>query len=165
MALVRSPVYTITVTMEDRDKNTSTVQFHCDIQNTIAEIVTAIDDFFVIWLQGLSNAIVKSWTISTTAEEDQDVLAPEESDVQRKGVFSFTAANGASYVVSVPSIKNTLVVDRTNVINTADPFVSSFTSGVLSSGPLALVRPRTYLGSDIRRLEKAVKHHRGSRRG
>jgi len=165
MALVRKPTYNITINLEDRDKNTSTLTFYVNITNTIVEIITAVENVIIPRLIDLTNAIVRGWTISTSAEEDDNVLAPEPSDVQRKGVFSFSAANGASYVIAVPSIRNDLVVDRTNVLDTSNPLVSSFVDMIVSEAVLALVRPRTYLGSDIRRLEKAVKHHRRSNKG
>lgn len=165
MALVRKPTYNVTINLEDRDKNTSTITFYVNTTNTIVETITAVENVIIPRINDLTNAIVRGWTISTSAEEDDNLLAPEVSDVQRKGVFSFSAANGASYVISVPSIRNELVVDRTNVLDTSNILVSSFVDMVVSEAVLALVRPRTYLGSDIRRLEKAVKHHRRSNKG
>jgi hypothetical protein len=166
MALVRKPTYLITLTYEDRDKNTSTVQFAVDTVNTILEITIAIDTTIIPAVNALTNAVCKGWSITTSAEEDDPaLLAPEESDVQRKGVFSFSAANGAPVVLQIPSIRNTLVVDRSNVINNADAVVTDFVNMVTSPAVLALVRPRSYLGSDIVRFEKAYKIHRASKKG
>jgi hypothetical protein len=166
MALVRSPVYTLNITLQDRDRNKSTLSFYVDTVNTIAEIQTAITSYFIPRIVAITNALVTGWSIVTSAEDsDVTAVAPEVSDVERKGVFSFRAANSASYVLSVPSIQNTMVVDGTNKIDIANAAVVDFVELVTSPTLLALVRPRTYLGSDITRLDKAEKHHRGSRNG
>jgi glycine cleavage system pyridoxal-binding protein P len=84
--------------------------------------------------------------------------------VERKGVFSFRAADGSSIIVSVPSLLNTKVIDETNVINKADAAVTSFINAMLDTS-LTLITPSSHLGSNIVMVDKAVKTHRGSRRG
>ena len=165
MALVRNPVYSLTFSFEDRDKNTSTVGFYVGTGNTILEIETAANTYYIPDLLALSDATLKQWSVSSVWEEDSVPLAPETAEVQRGGLFSFQAANGAPFHMTIPSIRNTLVIDRSNIINASDPAVATFISNMLSSGPLALVRPRTYLGSDLRSFEKAVKRHRASTKG
>lgn len=165
MAFNRRPVWGLNFTMEDRDKNTSTLGFFVDSVNTVLEMETAVTTYYLPDLQALTDAKIKSWGLTSVWENDSTALAPETADVERKGVFSFRAANRAAFTISVPSILNTVVIDRSNIINPADTAVAKFVSDMLSSGLLALVRPRTYLGSDIASFEKAEKHHRGSTRG
>ena len=165
MAFVRRPVWGLNFTVKDRDSNTSTLGFFVDSVNTVLEMETAVADFYLPDLQALTDGSIVSWGLTSVWEDAAAALAPETSDVERKGVFSFRAANRAAFTMSVPSIKNSLVIDRTNLINPVDTAVSKFISDMLSSGLLALVRPRTYLGSDIASFEKAEKHHRGSTRG
>ena len=165
MSLDRRPVYGLNFTVQDRDKNNSTVGFFVDTVNTIAEIELAATTYYIPDLQALTDGVVKSWSVTSIWEESALALAPETSDVERKGVFSFRASNGAAFTMSIPSIKNTKVIDRSNIVNAADTDVAKFISDMLSSGLLALVRPRTYLGADLASFDKAEKHHRGSTRG
>jgi hypothetical protein len=65
----------------------------------------------------------------------------------------------------VPSIRNTLVVDRSNLIDRTAVAVSTFITMVLDGSILGIAHPVTYLGADIVAVEKAVKKHRGSSRG
>lgn len=163
MALVRSPVYTITFTIQDRDLNTSNLTTYALTANTIAELTADVDLRYIPAIQGMSNGVITRVTYSTTYEEDSNVLAPEESDVQRKGLFSYKAANGATYSIHIPSLRNTLVVDRTNVIDVSAGAGQTFNNLILDGG--FVTRPVTYLGSDIRALLKAEKRHRGSTSG
>ncbi|MBL0830561.1 hypothetical protein JK320_25425 [Klebsiella pneumoniae] len=167
MALTQSPVYNVTISLVDRDMNKSTVRFHVPTGDTTATGLAAqVEESLIPAIQGISDAIVSGYSVSVQAEDpDAGNLAPETSDVERKGVFSFRAANGGSFVCQVPSIKNTLVIDETNVINKADSLVTAFITAVTDPGLLALGKPSTYLGADISQFVKARKAHRGSSRG
>lgn len=165
MAFVQRPVFGINFTFEDRDKNKSTVGLYVDTSNTMLELEAAIGGYYRPNLVALSDATLVSYSVTTVWEETAVALAPETADVERKGVFSFRAANGAPFVMSVPSIRNSLIVDRSKIINATDADVAAFIANMLSSGPLAIARPRTYLGSDLSSFTKAEKHHRGSTRG
>lgn len=164
MALVLSPVYNVSITLIDLDWNTSSMTVHVPAASVIGTVETFVTGTLIPAIQGISNAVVKAWSISRTAIDNAAVAdAPEESDVERKGVFSFRAADGSAYVISVPSLLNSLVTDRTNLIITSDGLVTDFTDA-LTAG-IAGSLPSTYLGSDIVRLDHARKMHRGSRRG
>lgn len=167
MAVTQAATYNVTVGMIDRDKNKSNITFHVPKgATTVDALANDIEGGLIPALQGISDALVESYTISLTAAEHGLVSPPlESSDVERKGVFSFRADNGSTYVCSVPSIKNTLVVDETNIINRADPLVSAFISAITDPGVLQLGKPSTYLGADLVTCEKARKTHRGSSRG
>lgn len=166
MAYTRSTTYVVTLTFQDRDNNKATTQFYTSTANLVLEVITAIEATIIPTIAALSDAVIIGWTISSAAEDLAPVIAPETSDVERKAVFSFRAENGASYVIQVPSVKNTLVVDGTNVLDVNNAVVAAFRDMVVSDAILALIRPRTYLGGDITQLQRTpYKMHRASRRG
>jgi hypothetical protein len=150
----------------DRDQNKSTTEFFVDTANTILEVITAIETYIVPRVSALSDAVCTGWSINSAAVDATPATPAETSDVERKGIFPFQAANGASYTLQIPSIKNTLVVDGSNAILTTQTDVANFIELVTSPTLLALVRPTTYLGSDIARLASVpTKKHRRSSRG
>lgn len=167
MPIVRSGVYTLTISGQDRDKNKSSIQFYVSTANTVLEVITAIENTIIPAVQAVSDMLVTGWTISSAAElDDLSGLAPESSDVERKGVFSLGCADGTSMVLQVPSFLNSLVIDGTNTINTTAPAVIDFIDMIISDAVLALVRPRNYRGIDVNSLVKApYKRHRASSKG
>jgi len=165
MALVQQPTYNVTLSLVDRDRNVSSMSVHIPTSSLIGAVETWVTGTLIPAVQGISNAVVKAWTINSSAVDDAAVaLAPEAADVERKGVFSFRAADGSAYVLSVPSILNTVVVDETNIIDKADAAVIAFRDAILNTSA-GLITPSSYLGSNIVMLDKAVKTHRGSSRG
>lgn len=162
MALTTDPTMGLTLTLMDRDKNVSTLGFYVVNGGLLAVIEAAITATLIPAVQAITDAVVIAWTLTTGARDYAPTLPAESSDVERKGVFSFRAANGASYVVAVPSIKNTMVIDETNVIDKLDASIAAFIDAVLDGSILGIAHPVTYLGSDIVSLTKAVKKHRGS---
>lgn len=166
MALVRHPTYSLTVSWKDRDNNKATTVFNVDTVNTMVEMTLALEGTIIPAMQALSDAVVTGWSINSAAVDTAILVAPEISDVERKGVFSFAAENGSTYLINIPSIKNTLVVDDTNVIDRSAAPVIAFVDMVISDTILALVRPRTYVGNDITRLLSVPKKkHRNNPRG
>lgn len=166
MAIEAAPTYSVSVTLVDRDKNRSSVSFHVPNSVTVGALATQMGDSLIPAIQGISDAVVESWSITQSATDHAAAsLAPESSDVERKGVFSFRADNGAPFVCQVPSIKNTVVIDETNIIDRANTAVAAFITAVTDPGLLELGKPSTYLGADIIQLDKARKTHRGSGRG
>ena len=165
MALVQQPTYNVTLSLVDRDRNTSTMSVHIPTTSLIGAVETWVTGTLIPAVTGISNGVIKAWSISTQAVDDTAVaLATEAADVERKGVFSFRAADGSASVVAVPSILNTVVIDETNVIDKTDALVIAFRDALLNTSGL-LITASTYLASDLVTLEKAVKNHRGSRRG
>lgn len=165
MALVQEPTYNVTLSLVDRDRNVSSMSVHIPITSLIGAVEAWVTATLIPAVQGISNAVVKAWTINASAVDDTAVsLAVEAADVERKGVFSFRATDGSSYVVSVPSILNTVVIDETQIINKADAAVVAFVNAILNTSA-GLIVPSTYLNSNIIMLDKAVKVHRGSSRG
>lgn len=164
MALTLSPVYDVSITLIDLDWNTSSMSLHFPATEAIATVEGFITSNVLPALADISNAVVKSWSITRSAIDNAAVAdAPEESDVERKGVFSFRAADGSVAIVNVPSFLNDFVTDRTNLITTGATEVTTFITAITDGITGAL--PSTYLGSDIVRLDHARKMHRGSRRG
>lgn len=164
MALTLAPTYSVSISMQDRDWNTSSVSFNFPASEVIATVEAFVTDTLIPAIEGISSAVIKSWSISRTAVDNAVVAdAAEPSDVERKGVFSFRAADGSASVVSVPSIINDVVIDRTNLIDIGDALVIAFLDAMTAGDTGAL--PCSYLGSDIVRIDHARKHHRGSRRG
>lgn len=164
MALTLNPVYDVTISMIDLDWNTSNLSLHFPATEAIATIEGFITSNVLPALADVSNAVVKSWSITRSAIDNAAVAdAPEESDVERKGVFSFRAADGSVSLINIPSFMNDFVTDRTNLITTGATEVATFVTAITDGITGAL--PSTYLGSDIVRLEHARKKHRGSARG
>lgn len=164
MALTLSPTYDVSLTLIDLDWNTSSMSLHFPASEAIATVEGFITSDVIPAIQGISNAVVKSWSITRSAIDNAAVSdAPEESDVERKGVFSFRAADGSAYVLNVPSLINDVVLNRTNLIDISDALVVTFLAAITDGITGAL--PSTYLGSDIVRLDHARKMHRGSRNG
>jgi hypothetical protein len=152
----------VNVTLMDRDRNLSNMSFNIPNGGLLAVIETAITGTLLTAIAAITDAVIVAWSVTTGAKDHAPALPPETSDVERKGVFSFRADNGASYVVAVPSIKNTMVIDQTNQINRLDAAVAAFIATVLDGSILGIAHPVTYLNSDIVSLEKSVKKHRGS---
>jgi hypothetical protein len=166
MAFTRNPTYCLTLSFIDRDKNKGSTEFFVDTVNTVVEITTALEATIIPTVQALSDAVITGWSISSAAVDLASAAPAETSDVERKGIFPFQAASGANYTMQIPSIKNTLVIDGTNVIDQTNAAVSTFVGMVISNAMLALVRPRTYLGSDVTRLQSTpTKKHRKSSKG
>lgn len=164
MAMVADPYFTFTISLIDRDKNTGS--FSMKIADTVAasDIVAAFGSDIAAALGGLSDASVAGWTLTRSAQDPEYATPGESSDVERKGVFSFRDDQNNPVVVSVPSIKNTLVVDGTQVINSADALVTAFTN-LFVTGALGVVRPISNAGNDVVRLATAKKTHRKSSKG
>jgi hypothetical protein len=162
MALTNDLTMNLTLSCMDRDRNTATVSFNIANGGLLAVIELAITGTIIPAVQALMDCTVVGWSLTTGGHDFAAALPAESSDVERKGVFSFRAANGASYVLAVPSIKNTLVIDRTNQIDMSANAVQTFVATVLDGSILGIAHPVTYLNSDLVSLEKAVKKHRGS---
>lgn len=166
MAFTRNPTYQLTISFVDRDGNKGSTEFFVDTVNTILEVITAIETNLIPAVQALSDAVVTGWSLTSSASDREPATPAETSDIERKGVFSFLADNGATYTLQIPSIKNSLVVDGSNIIDRSQAAVTTFINMVLSTSILALARPRTYLGSDIKSLQNTPnKKHRRNTRG
>jgi len=165
MALVERSYQLLTIQMRDRDLNTSSVEMRFSALADLTDFLAAIPTVVVAALAGISDAVVVGWTLTRQAVDAAPALAAETSDVERKGVFSLLTDNGHTVTVSVPSIKNTLVIDRTNQINLADALVIAFTNiltGVTLLDTAFMVSNRD---EAVETVIKGEKTHRGSSKG
>jgi len=164
MAFVADPYFTFTINLIDRDGNTGS--FSMKIADTVAasDIVDAFSGDIATALGGLSDASIIGYSLTQSTQDPEYTQPAESSDVERKGVFSFRDSGNNPVIVSVPSVKNTLVVDNTQVLNTADALVGAFVN-LFITGVLGVVRPISQAGNDVVRLKSAKKTHRKSSKG
>lgn len=147
----------LSMTFQDRDKNKSTTGIF--FQSALAYLdVEAAAAAAVAAFGALSDAPIVEYSISRNYVETGAINPPETSEVQKKGYFSFSLADRRKTSFEIPSIKPSVVVDNTNVINTADALVVALVTAVTAGGT-------DVSGQDIIRLEKAVKVHRQSSKG
>lgn len=165
MALVERSYQTLTLTLRDRDLNTSQVELRFSALLDLTDFLTAIPTVVVAALAGISDAVVVSWTLTRQAVDAVPADALETSDVERKGVFSLLTDNGHTVTVSVPSIKNTLVIDRTNQINLADALVIAFTDILTGETLLDTAFMVSNRDEAVVTVIKGEKTHRGSSKG
>lgn len=150
MAFTNDIAWSATATFQDRDRNNSTMSINLPAALTFAAAETAALAFFNA-AAATSDAVLYNYGLSKGAT-DYDLLValpPETSDVERKGVFQARAANGQIVKFEVPSIKNTLVVDGTNVILVADASVTAFIAAILDTGLGAGNSAVTNAGADL----------------
>lgn len=165
MALTERSYQTLTLNLRDRDLNNASVEMRFSALLDLTDFLLAIPTTVVAALAGISDAVVTSWTLTRQAVDPVAGLAAETSDVERKGVFSLLTDNGHTVVVSVPSIRNTMVIDRTNQINLADAAVIAFTNiltGVTLLDTAFMVSNRD---EAVETVIKGEKVHRGSSKG
>lgn len=168
MALTQDGFMTLTVRFIDRDQNTSTVGFRFSALGDITAFIAAIPTVLIAALANVSDALIQGWSLAQSAT-DPDVpgvsVPPETSDVERKGVWSMKTDNGFPVVLEVPSIRNTLVIDGSQLINRSAAAVIAFENilnGTVLLDTSNLVSNRD---EDVNQVVKAVKVHRKSSKG
>lgn len=165
MALEPYATYRVSVSLRDRDNNLSSVGFNYPSANTIGNVEAELTGTVIPAIQALSDAVVVGWSINYGAGDNVAPLAPETSDVERKGVFTFRADNGQIVKFEIPSIRNTLVVDGTNVLNPADAGVIAFISAMTAAGVDGLQAVSNVGGLLLAQASPAKKMHRRSSKG
>jgi hypothetical protein len=164
MAITTSPYWNLSLTFKDLDTNTSQMQFLLPDTVVLDDVVAAIDGAFGALVSPLSDAVLVGYSLSRGGTDYAAPDAAETSDVERKGVFTFKADNGQVLRVSVPSIKNSLVINKTNIINTGDTAVAAFIA-FITGGILGVGQPVTNGGGSAAQLLKAEKTHVQSSKG
>lgn len=165
MPFVADSQITVNVAVQDRDNNVGGFSVGYGSTNTLANIIAEVEEDLLPAAIGAIDGRVIGYTISYGALSDDFTQAPETSDIERKGVFQFQAANGQITKIELPSIKNTLVVDGSNVLNVADPLVAAVETAFLTPGVDGLA-PVTNTGSNlVTRKGFPHKMHRRSRKG
>jgi len=165
MALVERSYQLLTIQMRDRDLNKSSVELRFSALLDLTDFLAAIPTVVVAALAGISDAVVVGWTLTRQAVDSAPALPGEASDVERKGVFSALTDNGHTVTVSVPSILNTKVIDRTNQINLADAAVITFTNILDGTTLLDTAFMVSNRDEPVVEVIKGEKHHRASSKG
>lgn len=166
MAFVATSTKSMSLTLEDRDKNQSTITFHAPGAVVTADVETFALGTLATNIGALSNAGIRRISITHTYENDSFVQPPEESDVERKGVFVWVSDDRTTSKNEIPSLKNTLVLDGTDFINTTDSNVVTFMNMMIDSGLWDTYGLGNYRGIKLRGTKSAPKKiHRGSNEG
>jgi hypothetical protein len=153
----------VEVAFIDRDNNKGSTAFYLPATTLLADAITAAGQYATL-VAAISDATYEGYSISTGAHESAQAQPPETADVERKGVFTFTDSAGFSSIMSVPSIKNTVVIDGTNKIDDADTNVTAFVAGVVTGAGLA-ARAISYHGVSFASVRRSKKSHRKSSKG
>lgn len=167
MAFTSDATWAASGTFQDRDRNTASMSIRLPGALTFAQAETAALAVFNA-AAAISDAIFYDYNLSRGAMDFAQLtaLAPETADVERKGVFQCRAANGQTVKFEVPSIKNTLVVDGTNVLLASDTDVAAFIAVLQDTGLGAGNSPVTNAGSDlVANVGTPHKIHRKSSKG
>ena len=136
MALSAPTTWEFTLVLTDRDNNKAPVSFFAPAAVILGDLETFITGTLIPNVEALSDAVVTSYHIGRSAFDYAPAQAPETSDVERKGVFSFRVDGGGILTNQIPSIKNTLVVDGSNLLNPADAAVTTFIAMMTDTGLL-----------------------------
>lgn len=166
MAYVPVGTQSITVTWEDRDGNQSPVQFFVPEAAVTEDVETFATGDLVTTVGPLSDASIRRITITQVFENDSFAVPVEASDVERKGVFVWQAEDRTTSKNEIPSIKNTLVLDGTNKLNTADALISAFIAMMVDTGLIDVYGMGNYRGIKLIGTKSAPqKIHRKSSKG
>ena len=163
MAILTSPVFKVSLQFRDLDKNVGSLTINVPVTTTVAEIDIAVAALRTL-IDGLSDAAFIGYNISYGAVETTPATPPENSDVERKGSFSFRDGAGYITTLQVPSIRNSLVINETQNINRADVAVVAFETAMVT-GALLTGRPTSSHGADLVSVTRAKKIHRGNSKG
>lgn len=156
MAFEKRP-WSITYTFRDRDDNAGSATVFVDTTLDYVALETKAAALAAS-IGALSDAPITQYTISALYVDPAAPTPPETSDVERKGRFVFDLDDTRVTSVSVPSFKNTLVIDDSNLINVSDPLVATFVTAVIADGA-------DRIGVDISALKSATKRHIKSSKG
>jgi hypothetical protein len=166
MAFVKAGTQVMTVTIEDRDQNTASASFYVP-----SAVVTAdVDEFATTTLPtklgALSDGYIRRITVTQTYENDTYTQPVEACDIERKGSFVWKAEDRSVSKNEIPSFKNTLVVDGTNIVDVANAAVSDFIAMVVDTGLLDVYGLGNSRGTKIvATASTPVKIHRKNSRG
>lgn len=160
MALTDVPLWKVTVSMMDKDKNLSSTSFnlpgaldYADAETSAVAIVDAID--------AITIAPIRKWEM-TRGRVDPLVIAgtaPPAAQVESKGVFSFEASNGQVSTFQIPGIDPDLVIIGTNTINTTSGLIVAYRNAMLNTLLGAGNSPVTAQGADYVRVTGVPHKH------
>lgn len=127
-------VFTIDVAFMDRDGNLAYCRFG-SVRGSSFEQALARANSLVSALYGVSNAAIRSYTVSRTYTFPPIRAAGPDSDVARKGCIVISLENGNCGVVVVPSIREDLMLldaqgKSTSVIDWTKPEWIAFSDAI-----------------------------------
>lgn len=167
MAFAAVGTWGVTCTFRDRDGNKSRVQLYAPSTVALADITTWINGTLAPSMAALSDAVLDKVTASQDYEDAALVASTpvEACDIERKGVFVWRKANKRTSKTEIPSVKNTLVEDFTNLIpNTG--VVTTFIDWMTDTGLFDTVGMADRDGVQLTALASAAhKIHRQSAEG
>lgn len=158
MSLVLRPVHKVVLTFRDNDGKESSSEVMVPSGTTAANVVT-FAAAIVALLTPLSGASLVGYNIILGFVENA-LGAIGSSDVEDKGFFNFSTANGIRTSIAVPSILESVLqpnnqdIDQT--ITAVDDFVTAMTAG------LSAIQPASLSASDIVGVASAYKQNRRS---
>lgn len=169
MALVAAATWEIVLSFRDLDQNPSTLTLYFPGSESAANVQTAITGTLIPAVQGISDAVITGYRYSFGANEtDPAVLggAPPESDVERKASFVFRDEGLGTMKLEVPSVRASLVVDGSNIIDPANAAVAAFANAIIDTGIADLGNFVNFRNlALISRIGSVKKIHRGSKKG
>lgn len=166
MAMVSVGTKAINYTYTDRDDNTATLTLYAPNDVITEDVETWAIGPGLTLAQGISNATITGLSITQNYEENAPAIAVEASDVERKALFSFKVDGGGTSSFRIPSVRNELVVDGTNVLNQADASVSGFIAAMTDTGLFDLFGMGNFRGDKLTALASVPrKVHKNSTKG
>lgn len=166
MAWVQETAKSVTYQFRDLDGNPGSLTLYAPN----AVIQADLD----LWAQGdgyttvlaLTNASIVGYSTSSSFLQDAPQAAAEASDVERKGKFPMRVQGGGVSTFSVPSIKNELVVNGSNILNPAAPEVIAMLAMLADTGLIDLYGLGNFRGDKLLAPSRPpYKAHRGSTEG
>lgn len=158
MSLALRPVHKVVLTFRDNDAKESSTEVMVPSGTTAANVVT-FAAAIVALLVPLSGASLVGYNVIVSFVENA-LGAIASSDVEDKGFFNFSTANGIRTSIAVPSILESVLQgnnqDIDQSITAVDDFITAMTAGLSS------VQPASLSGSDVVGTSSAYKQNRRS---
>ena len=166
MAFVQELATRIVYAFRDLDGNTSTLTLYAPDTVLGEDIQTWAEGTGYAAILAMTNASITGYSIITQVKQDAPQLAVEASDVERKGTFTYPVQGGGSSTFNVPSVKNELVVDGTQVLDPDNAAVIAFHAMMEDTGLFDLVGLGNFRGDKLLpHIAAAKKTHRTSSKG
>lgn len=166
MALVEAPVKTINLTLQDRNNNKGTLTMYTPAVVVSEDVTTFITDTLIPNVEALSNATVIGWSIVQSARDDVTDNTDLASDVERKLSISFATSDQSTMNLEVPSVRQSLVIKDTNVIDTGNAAVLAFINMILDTGLFDAYGMGNFRGASLVAVKSPPKQtHRHSNKG
>lgn len=166
MAFVQELATAVTYQFVDNDGNKASLTLYAPDVVIGENIKTWAEGTGYSTVLAMTNASILGYAISIQVKQNAPQAAVEASDVERKGVFTFPVSGGGSSTFSIPSIKNELVIDKTQFLDEANAAVVAFTAMMEDTGLFDTVGLGNFRGDSLlAHTAKPKKTHRNSSKG